>query len=85
MERWYTYILECADKTLYVGTTNNVKKRVAKHNAGTGAKYTRGRGPVKVRYKKLFKNRSRACKYESELKRLPRSGKLELINARENS
>jgi len=42
----YFYVLECADQTLYAGYTNNIEKRVAVHNAGKGAKYTRARGPV---------------------------------------
>ena len=47
--RAYTYILECADGTLYTGWTNDLEKRLAAHNAGQGAKYTRGRGPVRRR------------------------------------
>jgi putative endonuclease len=45
---YYVYLLECSDKTLYCGITNDLQRRVRQHNDGTGAKYTRGRGPVKV-------------------------------------
>lgn len=64
MEEWYVYILECSDKTYYVGITNNLVKRIGKHNSGKGAKYTRGRIPVEIRYFKSFESRSEASKYE---------------------
>ena len=79
MEIWYTYIVECSDKTLYVGTTNDIEKRLIKHNAGKGAKYTRGRAPVKIRYSEVFESRAEACKHEYKLKRYSREQKLELI------
>ena len=79
MEEWYVYILECADSTLYVGTTNDIEKRVIKHNTGKGAKYTRGRGPVKVIYSRCFESRSEACAEEYTLKKYSRSEKLALI------
>ena len=81
MEEWYVYIVECSDKTFYVGTTNDIKKRIAKHNAGKGAKYTRGRGPVKIRYTRSFESRSEACKHEYQLKRYSRDEKLDIIQA----
>lgn len=84
MGKWYVYILECADETLYTGTTDDIDERVAKHNAGKGAKYTRGRGPVKVIYTRSFKSRSEACKYEYELKQLSRVDKLGVIQSKEN-
>jgi putative endonuclease len=46
----YTYIIECSDNTLYTGYTTDVSRRVSEHNNGTGAKYTRGRTPVVLRY-----------------------------------
>ena len=79
MENWVTYIVECSDKTFYVGTTNNIDKRVAKHNAGKGAKYTRGRTPVKIRYTCSFDSRSDACKYEYKLKQCSRKEKMDII------
>ena len=81
MEEWYVYIVECSDETFYVGTTNNIEKRVAKHNAGKGAKYTRGRAPVRIRYTRSFESRSEACKHEYQLKQHTKLEKLAIINA----
>lgn len=79
---WTVYILECADKTLYTGITNDMESRLAKHVKGTGAKYTRGRGPLKIVYTELLKTKSRALKREIEIKSLARKQKLELAAAR---
>jgi putative endonuclease len=76
---YYVYILECNDKTLYVGSTNDVDKRVAAHNAGKGAKYTRGRRPVVLRYSESFATKGEALKREAALKRLSRKEKLSLL------
>ncbi len=81
--RAYTYILECADGTLYTGWTNDLEKRLAAHNAGQGAKYTRGRGPVRLRYYEVFTDKEAALRREASLKRLSRTEKLALIEARE--
>lgn len=81
--RAYTYILECADGTLYTGWTNDLEKRLAAHNAGQGAKYTRGRGPVRLRYYEVFADKKAALRREASLKRLSRTEKLALIEARE--
>ena len=81
MEEWYVYILECSDMTYYVGTTNDLEKRIAKHNSGKGAKYTKGRAPVKMFYSKEFESRSEACKHEYLLKQFSRQEKLDLIEA----
>lgn len=67
--------------TYYVGTTNNLEKRLAKHNTGKGTKYTRGRTPVKILYCKEFEDRSEACKHEYLLKRFSRKEKHDLIEA----
>jgi len=58
MEQNYTYILLCADNTLYTGWTTNLKKRLASHNAGTGAKYTRPRRPVHLVYCEVFDSKT---------------------------
>jgi putative endonuclease len=79
VEEWFVYILECADNTLYVGTTNDIEKRVIKHNTGKGAKYTRGRGPVKVIYSRSFESRAEACAEEYRLKRYSRNDKLAIV------
>ena len=81
--RTYTYILECADGTLYTGWTNDLEKRLAAHNAGQGAKYTRGRGPVRLCYYEVFADKEAALRREASLKRLSRTEKLALIEARE--
>ncbi len=75
----YVYIVECRDNTLYTGYTNDPKRRIKEHNLGDGAKYTRGRGPVKLVYLEEFTDKSEAMKREYEIKQLSRSEKLELI------
>lgn len=77
---WVVYILQCADGTLYTGITNDLKKRLAAHNRGTGAKYTRSRGPVKLLYTQQKKTKSAAMKREIEIKKMSRTSKLELIS-----
>jgi len=75
---YFVYILRCSDKTLYTGTTNDPKKRVKTHNAGKGAKYTRGRIPVKLIFKKDCKTKEAALKEECRIKKLTRKEKLGL-------
>lgn len=75
----YVYILKCADKTLYTGWTVNLDNRLETHNSGQGAKYTRGRRPVKLMYSEKLKNRSLALKREWEIKQKTRDEKLKLI------
>ena len=75
----YAYIVECADGTLYSGWTNDLEKRVAAHNAGQGAKYTRSRRPVTLRYYEEFEDKSEALRREAALKKLPRAKKQALI------
>lgn len=76
---WIVYILECADKSLYTGITNDLENRLGKHQAGEGAKYTRTRIPLKLVYQENQENRSDATKRELEIKGLSRGKKLELI------
>ncbi len=76
---WTIYILECADKTLYTGITNNLSNRIKQHEQGTGAKYTKGRAPFRLVYEEACANRSDASKREIEIKSLSRERKLELI------
>lgn len=79
---WFVYILECSDKTLYTGITNNIEKRIEQHNHGLdGAKYTRARRPVKYVYKEVQINRSEATKRELFIKKLSRSEKLKFIKS----
>jgi len=79
-EKWYVYVLECADGSLYTGTTNDVAARLAKHNSGKGAKYTRGRTPVVLKMSLEYENKSEAAKAEYAFKKLLRVQKLEFIN-----
>lgn len=80
----YTYILECADGTLYCGWTNDLEKRVQAHNAGKGTKYTKTRRPVVLKYHEIFSTKQEAMKREWALKQLSRKEKLQLIAASEN-
>lgn len=75
----YTYLLECADGTLYCGWTNDLEKRVRDHNQGRGAKYTRSRRPVRLVYFEEFDSREEAMSREWHLKKLSRAGKECLI------
>ena len=75
----YTYIVRCKDDTLYCGWTNNLEKRLASHNAGTGAKYTRSRHPVTLVYFETFDAKEAAMSREYAIKQLSRQEKLKLI------
>ena len=79
---WWVYILECRDGTLYTGCTDDVPRRLAAHNAGNGAKYTRGRTPVLLRYCEERPDRSAALRREAAIKRLTRKEKQALITER---
>lgn len=78
---YYVYLLRCADGTLYTGFTNDLARRLAAHNAGKGAKYTRGRRPVELVYWESFSNKSSALRREYAIKQLPRRQKLTLIQS----
>ena len=74
----YVYLLRCADGTLYTGWTNDLHKRLAAHNAGTGAKYTRSRRPVELFYYETFETKEEAMRRECAVKRLTHAQKLAL-------
>ncbi|MDO8582413.1 MAG: GIY-YIG nuclease family protein [bacterium] len=77
---YFVYILECADGTLYCGSTNDVERRLKAHNGlKSGAKYTRSRRPVTLRHTEEFKTASEAKKREAVLKSLTRAEKLALL------
>ncbi len=78
---YYVYLLRCADGTLYTGFTNDLARRLAAHNTGRGAKYTRGRRPVELVYWESFSNKSSALRREYAIKQLPRRQKLTLIQS----
>ena len=71
----FTYILRCADDTLYTGWTNDLTKRVEAHNAGTGAKYTRARRPVELVYYEVFPTKEEAMRREAAIKAMRREEK----------
>lgn len=76
----FVYILQCNDDTYYTGWTTDIEKRLAKHNAGLGAKYTRARIPVKLVYFETAENKSIAMQRERAIKKMSRSQKILLIN-----
>ena len=79
--KYFVYILECADSTFYIGSTNNLAKRVRAHNAyKSGAHYTKIRRPVVLRYSESYKTKQDALKREHVLKGLTRSEKAAIIN-----
>jgi putative endonuclease len=75
----FIYILQCSDDTLYTGWTTDLNRRVAEHNAGRGARYTRSRRPVKLVYHETHPDRRHAMQREAAIKKLPRAKKLALI------
>jgi len=76
---WYVYIVECRDRTLYTGISNNIDKRIREHNSGIGSKYTRGRRPVKLLARWDCADKSSASKMENKIKGLTREDKLRSI------
>ncbi len=76
----YTYILRCADGTLYTGWTNDLEARLKAHNSGKGAKYTKNRLPVELVYYEEFSTKEEAMSREWHIKRLKRAEKLRLIS-----
>lgn len=83
MARWYVYVVRCADDSLYTGISTDVSARIATHNAGRGARYTRARLPVELVHVENKRSRSTALRREAAIKALPRSDKLSLIAPRE--
>jgi len=79
-KNWSVYILKCTDKTLYTGITTDLVKRIEAHNAGKGARYTRGRSPVKLVWSKSKMTGTAARKLEPKIKKLKREQKEQLIN-----
>lgn len=79
-KQWALYILECKDGSLYTGITDNLVRRLSAHRSGKGAKYTRGRGPLILRYVELCDDRTQALRRELAVKALRRVEKLALCN-----
>lgn len=78
-KRYYVYMLSCADTSYYLGSTNDLKKRLRTHNDGRGAKYTRSRRPVRLVYHEIYPNKSEALRRERELKSWNRAQKHTLL------
>jgi predicted GIY-YIG superfamily endonuclease len=76
---WSVYIVRCADGTLYTGTAKDLGARIDEHNAGRGAKYTRGRAPVTLVYREPAGDRAAAQRREHAIKRLTAAEKRRLI------
>ena len=79
MARWFVYVVRCRDGSLYTGISTDVGSRVAAHNAGRGARYTRARRPVAVIHVEGKRSRSTALKREAAIKALSRAEKLALV------
>ncbi len=77
----YVYIVQCKRGSLYTGWTTDLVNRIKKHNNGKGAKYTRGRIPVVLKYYEEFEHKSDALKREREIKKISRSEKIKLIES----
>ena len=80
----YTYIVLCADGTLYTGWTNDIEKRLQAHNSGEGAKYTRSRLPVTLVYYESYETKEEAMSREWHIKRMTRAQKMKLFSDRQN-
>ncbi|MEK7759483.1 MAG: GIY-YIG nuclease family protein [Pseudomonadota bacterium] len=80
MAEWIVYMLLCADQSLYTGVATDIEARLSTHNAGKGAKYTRGRLPVKLVYQEAVTGRGAALKREHAIKRMPVAAKRRLIS-----
>ena len=75
----FVYMLRCKDGSLYTGWTNDMEHRLAMHNSGRGAKYTRGRGPLKLVYSEELPDKEAALRRECAIKKLRREQKLALL------
>jgi putative endonuclease len=78
---YYTYILRCADDTLYTGYCADPDKRLAEHNSGKGAKYTRSRLPVELVYSETFETKSEAMRREANIKAMTKAKKERLCES----
>lgn len=79
---WHLYMIRCRDDSLYTGITTDVARRFADHQAGKGAKYLRGRGPIELVYKKRIGDRGAALKAEHRVKKLPKHKKEDLVQSK---
>lgn len=84
MDNSYTYIVECRDGSLYTGWTNDIVKRIERHNNGSGAKYTRSRLPVRLVYYEVYETKQEAMQREYAIKKLTKEDKHALILKNKN-
>jgi predicted GIY-YIG superfamily endonuclease len=84
-EPWHVYIVECNDQTFYTGIAKDARQRIEKHNTGKGARYTRSRRPVRLRYLETQPDRASALMREYQIKTLTRTAKQKLIEANEGT
>ena len=82
MGDWYLYLVRCRDDSLYTGISTDVDRRFKAHQAEVGAKYLKGRGPLKLVYKEKIGDKRMACRVEHMVKRWPKSKKERLVHAR---
>ena len=79
---WYVYIIQCRDRTLYTGITTDIARRLQEHNSDSnGARYTRSRRPVSLRYSESHPDRASASKREAQIKQMTRGKKLQLMQS----
>ncbi len=78
-QKYYVYMAKCGDGTWYTGWTNDLVRRERMHNEGKGARYTRGRRPVKIEYAEEFNDKGAALKREYEIKQMTRKEKEGLV------
>lgn len=79
--KYFVYIVQCKDETLYTGYTVDLSRRIDAHNSSRGAKYTRGRTPVKLVYSEEFRSINEALKRERNIKSMTRKQKIDIINS----
>ncbi len=87
LQRWSVYLVRCRDGTLYTGIATDVARRFAEHrkNGGKGARYLRGRGPLRLVFQQAVGSRSLALRLEHRIKRLPKVQKERLVRSRDLS
>lgn len=78
---WHLYMIRCRDGNLYTGIATDIERRLAEHRSGKGAKYLRGRSPLKLAFSEKIGRRSLALKIERSIKRLPKDGKERIVVA----
>jgi putative endonuclease len=81
MSAWFVYVVRCRDGTLYTGISRDLDARLARHNQGKGARYTRGRGPVALVHSERLPTQAEALRREAAIKALPRQQKLVLAGS----